>query len=369
VRITVQLIDAATGGHLWAENYDGSVADIFAFQDEVRAKVVDSLEVVLTPVEAEALAAAGTDSVEAYEAYLKGMALLNQAEQYLVDPLIEAQGWLEKAIELDPQYARAMAAQAWRDYLMMIYSYSLYAGGLEKPIALAERSLALQETALAYVVLSKRHVRPRAWGGNIDMGGDHAGAVALLEKARSLEPGNADVLAELAHVLVFAGELDRAANLIGEAKRLNPSYPVWYRRPSGMIHYFRDDYEAAAEDFRVWSDAEPLATGDGTLWLGAAQAMSGRTLAARETIAGWLQVLPGYTTLALSHGFRFADQGLWKAFRDGTPRSARVDQLQHRTRDQKGLVAARDLAAHEGERAGPTQELAAGLDEVARARR
>jgi adenylate cyclase len=317
VRITGQLIDATNGGHLWAENYDGSVENIFAFQDEVRAKIVDSLEVVLTPAERQTLASAGTHSVEAYEAYLKGMALLNEAQQFSIHPLIEAEGWFKKAIEIDPQYARAMAALAWRDYLVHIYSNDPYTSKLKKVYALAERSLALQETAMAYVVLSKRHFRPRAYSSRPGMGSDYAGAVALIEKARSIEPGSADVLAELAYVLVHAGEVDRAAALIIQAKRLNPSHPVWYRRPSGMIHFFKGDYGAAAEDFQVWRDAEPLTSGDGSLWLAAAQAMDGRTLASHETIAPLRRAWPTTTTHSLSRWMRFADPDMWKAFERG----------------------------------------------------
>jgi hypothetical protein len=117
----------------------------------------------------------------------------------------------------------------------------------------------------------------------------------------------------LAYVLVFAGEVDRAVALIDQATRLNPSYPVWYRRPSGMIHYFKGDYAAAAEDCQAWRDAEPLASGDGSLWLAAAQAMEDRTLASRETIAPQRRARPYSTTRSLSRWMRFADPEMRKA--------------------------------------------------------
>ncbi len=317
LRITGQLIDATTGGHLWAESYDGTVENVFAFQDQVRARIIDSLSVVLTPPEKQALADSGTVSVEAYDSFLKGMALLPQAQFFFVDPLIEAKGHFETAIDLDPAYWRAMAALAWCEYLNAVYSNDASFGAYENAFAIARKSIELKESPLAYVVLAKEHFRPRStWSGAGGMGSGYRDATELLERAVALEPGNADVVAELAYVLVYAGDIARAAALMADAKRLNPTHPIWYRQPLGMVNYFRGDYEAAIVEFRVWRDAEAYFS-DGGLWLAAAQAMSGKTIAAKKTLEPFRQRDPNYTTLGLSGYWNFADSRMWAAFEKG----------------------------------------------------
>jgi len=109
VRITAQLIDNTTGGHLWAERYDRDLTDVFAVQDEITHKIVESLRVSLLPREAEAIAKVPTENVEAYDYYLLGRQFFRRHTRanYHV-----AKRMFQKAIELDPGYARAYAGVA-----------------------------------------------------------------------------------------------------------------------------------------------------------------------------------------------------------------------------------------------------------------
>jgi TolB-like protein/class 3 adenylate cyclase len=111
VRINAQLIDATSGHHLWADRYDGDMNDIFALQDKITRKIAASLAVKLTRDYQDRLLQKGTNSMEAYEAYLKGSTI---AESLRYDPekFAESLPWFEKAIELDPDYNRAYAALA-----------------------------------------------------------------------------------------------------------------------------------------------------------------------------------------------------------------------------------------------------------------
>jgi adenylate cyclase len=111
VRINAQLIDAASGHHLWADRYDGDMNDIFALQDKITRKIAESLAVKLTKDDQKRLPQKGTNSMEAYEAYLKGSAI---ADSLRSDPekFAESLKWFERAIELDPDYNRAYAALA-----------------------------------------------------------------------------------------------------------------------------------------------------------------------------------------------------------------------------------------------------------------
>jgi len=110
VRITAQLIDAATGGHLWADRYDRSLDDIFALQDEITESIVDILKVKLLPEELEGITSHSTSSVDAYQYYLMGRSFyLRGIDKH---GLRIAREMFAKAVEIDPCYARAYAAIA-----------------------------------------------------------------------------------------------------------------------------------------------------------------------------------------------------------------------------------------------------------------
>ena len=318
LRINGQLIDAKTGGHIWAENYDGKIGSLFVFQDDVRTKIVESLQVVLTPEEAAVLNDVGTDNVEAYDQYLLGLALLSQAAYLVTDPLIKARDHFEKAFELDPDFIEARAASAWSQYLRAAYSND--ALDLRRVFNLAKEAQLQREIALTLVVLSKQYFRPRGGGGfgTFNMGSDHKAAVELLERALMLEPGNADIMAELALVSVYAGDVARAASLIEEAKRLNPNSPIAYRMASGKVKFFKGEFDSAIEDFRTWSNAEPtILSSLGKFWLTAAQAKAGKTIAAEATIEPFVHKYPTATTFGIGTFFKFADPAMWKAVEEG----------------------------------------------------
>src|SRR5262249_14851962 len=106
VRITVQLIDATTGGHLWSERYDRHLQDIFALQDDVVRKIVTTLKLQLTVQEQGILVRKTTDNLEAYDYYLRGREHFNR---YTQEANAQARQLFEKALALDPQYAEAYA--------------------------------------------------------------------------------------------------------------------------------------------------------------------------------------------------------------------------------------------------------------------
>ena len=102
VRITTQLIDGTTGGHVWAERYDRELTDIFDVQDEVTREIVAALKVRLTPDERRRVASRGTDDIEAYDWYLRGRELVIRHTR---DQVAEGRPLLERAIALDPGFA------------------------------------------------------------------------------------------------------------------------------------------------------------------------------------------------------------------------------------------------------------------------
>jgi len=109
VRINAQLIDATTGGHLWAERYDGSIADVFRVQDKITKNIVDALALELTPREVERVGNPGTDNVQAYDAYLLGLSFYYRRTP---ESFAKARIYFEQAIELDSNYTEAYVALA-----------------------------------------------------------------------------------------------------------------------------------------------------------------------------------------------------------------------------------------------------------------
>jgi adenylate cyclase len=139
VRITAQLIEGASGGHVWADRYDRDLTDIFDLQDEITKTIVDQLKVKLLPRERKAIELAPTRNVEAYTYYLRGRENFHRGTRscYLL-----AKRMFAKAIELDPDYARAYAGLADCDaFLYMDYSEDVAADVLRN----SEKALALQE--------------------------------------------------------------------------------------------------------------------------------------------------------------------------------------------------------------------------------
>src|SRR5262249_7426016 len=109
VRITAQLIDATTGGHVWAERVDRDLTDIFATQDEVVQRIVGALAITLTPGEERRLHLRGTTNVEAYETWLRAREFLGHGTR---EAVVQARALHRRAIELDPDFASPHAGLA-----------------------------------------------------------------------------------------------------------------------------------------------------------------------------------------------------------------------------------------------------------------
>jgi adenylate cyclase len=190
VRITAQLIDGATGDHLWAERYDRELNDIFAIQDEISKAIVDALKVKLLPEEKKAIANRGTDSVDAYNLYL-------MARQYWI-----AGNWgdirqlelvsriCQRAVEIDPAYARAWGLLA----IAQCLSHFAFNTGDDDGTAAADRALAIDPNiAEAYVVRARQRYEQ----------GQLTDVDKLLARALELEPHSWEVNREAARIFFF----------------------------------------------------------------------------------------------------------------------------------------------------------------------
>jgi adenylate cyclase len=216
VRINAQLIDAATGHHLWAERYDGNTSDIFALQDRITQKIAASLAVKLTEEEQDRLTQKETKNMEAYEAYLKGSDLVyslrNDPEKYA-----ESLPWFEKAVELDPDFSLAYAA------LADTYIFGLVFGiqnklGISSRLAFIRGTNYLQmamknPTNIAYRIAARVYLFQRQHDKTLDYG----------MKAIALGPNEYKSNAFMASFLTMAGRPDEAVAFAEKMRRADPA--------------------------------------------------------------------------------------------------------------------------------------------------
>jgi len=280
VRITAQLIDGRTGGHLWAERYDRGIADIFAVQDDVTEKIVQALEVSLVADLKNRTARMETENSEAYDCVLRGR---ENYRLFTQEGNVSARELYERAIEIDPNYAAAYAGLAetclheWfmgsEDVLDQAYEQAQKANALSP-------SLPIVYEALGNVLLFKRQ---------------HDEAIAAARKWIDLEPGNADAYANLAGALQFSGEPDKVFPLIKKAMRMNPFYPFYYMLYRGQAYLAMENYEKALDAIKRSVSRNPDAL-PAHVYLAACFGLMGNNAPARESLNNVQRIFPGFTT-------------------------------------------------------------------------
>jgi adenylate cyclase len=217
VRITAQLIDAATGSHLWAERYDRELVDIFDLQDEITSDVVTALQVRLTEGEQARFRRRQTNNIAAWEYYVRGQAHIRRFNR---SDNQQARELFERAIELDPKFASAWCHLGWIAYNEARFGWCTSPEKLaEQAAELVERGLALDtDQPDAYPTLGMIRL--------LQLRYDEAEAACA--KALELGQNSGDSCALVAMILNYLGQPERALNLIEKAMRLSPFYPDWY---------------------------------------------------------------------------------------------------------------------------------------------
>jgi serine/threonine protein kinase/tetratricopeptide (TPR) repeat protein len=209
LRITVQLIDASHGFHLWSESFDRELSDVFAIQQEIAHNVVRALQITLSPQEKGALAEIPTRHVQAYDYYLRGRSFYYRYGRHDIEFALQL---FTRATELDPEYALAYAGLA--DCWSYIYLY-----------AERENSVRLQAEAAGRraVELAPGSAQAQASFAVALSLGDHKDeAEAAFERATALDPQLFEAWYFYARHVFARGELERAVELYGEAMRVRP---------------------------------------------------------------------------------------------------------------------------------------------------
>ncbi len=273
VRIVAQLIDATTDNHLWTDTYDRDMTDIFSIQSDVAQQIGVALKATVSSSERQRIERKPTDSLEAYQLYLKGRYLWNKRHK---DELLKAVGFFEQAIEQDEKYALAYTGLADTFMILGWFDFAPSVEMFPKALQSAQRALELDDSlaeayaALGYVTmnhcwdwinaerafqraleLNPNYATGHHWYGEyFSITGQHDKAIAELKQALELDPLSLVINTVLAWKLCYAGRLDEAFEQCQKTleldARFGPALTVL-----GLIYERRGQYDKAIEHFQA----------------------------------------------------------------------------------------------------------------------
>ena len=319
VRVTAQLIEAGSGGHVWSERWDRPTVDVFAVQSELAEKVASTLGgygVVAQADRAEAKRKR-PENLTAYDLYLLGVELKHR--QLSQQDLEQARELLDRAIALDPKLARAYVARAWVDIILTNYG-APWEASIAAMEAHARSALALDpQDAEAHQVLGEALLAQ----------GRHGESAAEYDRALALNPSSADILVFAAGNLAQMGQVERAVELADRAVQLNPTYPGYYSFYLCPAYYFGGRFADVVGVIRRLPEAQRFS--DQQVFLAASLGQLGNQAEATVAAAELRRQQPNFSVeLEISNGSLLARErdllveGLRAA---GLPLCATVDDL------------------------------------------
>ena len=238
VRITGQLIDATTGAHLWAERFESALDDIFELQDQVTEAVVGAIAPQLERAEIERAKRKPTESLDAYDYYLRGMAHLHLGSRESIDAAL---GQFNHTLMRDPNFASAYAMAAWCYFWRKVNGWMTNAPGeIAEGVRLARRAADLgRDDAVALT---------RGGHALAILTGDLASGIALIDRALVLNPNLASAWFLAGFLRTWNGEPDTAIDHFTRAMRMSPLDPELYRMEAGLAtaHLFAGRFDAAS---------------------------------------------------------------------------------------------------------------------------
>jgi TolB-like protein/class 3 adenylate cyclase/Tfp pilus assembly protein PilF len=291
LRITAQLIDGTSGAHMWAHNYDGTVEDIFDVQDRITESVVAVVEPQIQQAEIERSRRKRPENLDAYDLYLRALRNIHAASPEKNAAALEL---LNRAIELDPGYAGALAVAAWGlEHRTSMGWPPLTADDRQRGVQLARAALAVggdDPDVVAHCALVIL-----ALGREYDQG------LEIVKRAVEANPNDAMVLTRAGICHLKGGSLDEAMILLERVIRLSPGDTFAAKTGIANVHLCLGRYQDAL-DWAGRSLAENPRF-DPTHWmLIAANAHLGRLDEARRALAVLLEIMPGTTVTRVAKG-------------------------------------------------------------------
>ena len=238
VRITGQLIDGTTGGHLWADRFEGTIGDIFELQDQVTENVVGAIAPRLELAEIERAKRKPTESLDAYDYYLRGMANVHRGTK---DSIAEAIVQFYRALDLDPDFASAHAMAGWSMFWRKVNGWTTDG---DKEVAEGTRLVrrAVELGMDDAVALTRSGHALGYFTRDLDYG------IGLIDRALVLNPNLASAWFLGGFLRVWNGNPDGAIEFFSHAMRLSPLDPEMYRMQAGMAvaHLFAGRFDVAS---------------------------------------------------------------------------------------------------------------------------
>jgi adenylate cyclase len=281
VRITVQLIDAETDRHLWAERYDRELADIFAIQDEVTSSIVSILPGRVAAAAHDRVQRKPPENLAAYECVLAGKSLHHRSVRADNE---EALRMLERAIALDPGYAHAHAWMACVLGQSFVYGWCADVEATKRAV-IGEVTLALsldENDSDVHRVLA---------AVNLSLHRDHDKALYHQERALALNPNDDLIVVQQGEVLTWIGQADQGIEWIQKAMRLNPYHPERFWSHLGRAYFVARRYGEAIKAFQRISRADH----SHFAFLAACHAQLGDAAAAKAAAQEVLQRAPDFS--------------------------------------------------------------------------
>jgi len=287
VRITAQLIDGVEGTNVWAENYDAPREQIIEIQEDLTRRISTTLvSVIRGQAQSRALRIKDEDSLKAYDLYLRAFHFrLGKA------PILEGIADLQRAIELEPDFAAAYSLLALR--FSQLWRLNL---ADDPQDALRQARVAAQEA----MALDPQDYRIHELFCSLYLYADrqHELALSECERAVSLNPNDAGIQITLAQVLTFMGRAKEGLKWVKSAKRLNPLYPPLYDWTSGFVNAVAGNYEKAIVDSRKALAAYPKSLSIRRVIIVSLVEL-GRLQEAKKTAEELLAIAPGFTLAKL----------------------------------------------------------------------
>ncbi len=285
VRITAQLINGSSGGHLWAERYDRDLTDIFAVQDDVTQQIVAALKVKLSKAEKSRIVDGGTRNVDAHDLFLRGREWIygSKKDREMFD---QSTGCFRRAIELDPNYA---APYAGLGLVYMLDHQNHWSDAPKTSLEQADRFISEaiakddQDPFAHYVA-----AMVAMWQKDYVKWADEA------DRALSLNPNYPPALNIRGTVYIYSGEPAKAIPYIERAMRLDPAFQQQYMHFLGTAYFVSGDYETAATIYRDRIAIVP-ATDLSRAFLASALGHSGHLDEARRIWRELKEINPGYS--------------------------------------------------------------------------
>jgi tetratricopeptide (TPR) repeat protein len=308
VRIAVELIDAESEGVLWSDRFDIGVEDLFDLQDEIAGAVASRLAIQIDFAERRQESQYPRD-MRAYGLVLRGQHLILR---YTREANAHGRRLCEEAIEFAPEYGRAHSTVSRTHNLDWRYSWSPAPDeSLDAAVDLAQRAVQLDRLdARGFAELGFANLYKKL----------HDESLAEYARAMALNPNDADIIAEYADSLVYAGQPKKSVELLERAMRLNPYYPDWY------LWYMADAYNALARPQDVISTVQRMQNqAEGRRLLAANFAHLGMVEQAKAQASEVMRLHPGFTISRWRHRPPYRDKAILERYIEGLQKAGLPD--------------------------------------------